>query len=189
MKSAGRKFCDLRHYRLAVVGGIPCSCIDPLVTPASKNSKGRSSFPESDRKQIQNPFSMVPIGHCQDGSVQPQGTNQGDPHNRDQCRWRRPLVIQTLKLLHSPDGEGKTYAEFSRQTGIPASTNRDWHRRLQIHQNWTPWSTKHGEHLRIFTVIEELALANFIKTQVISSGHIFQDPDFRFCAIAKSSRS
>jgi hypothetical protein len=104
-------------------------------------------------------------------------------HARYAAYHRRKIVERSLRFLKLAEKYGLSYAEISRRTTIPASTIRDWGQRRTLYPDWTPTNTRWGQHRRIFTRDEELALAAFIRSEVLLFGHVFQNSDFRALAM------
>jgi transposase-like protein len=105
-------------------------------------------------------------------------------YGRYRSAHRRALVRRSLELLDGADETRISYAEIARRTGVPASTLRDWGRRREQHHDWTPMNTMWGQHRRIFTFQEEQAIAEFIRSEVLLPGYVFQNSDFRVIAMA-----
>jgi hypothetical protein len=100
-------------------------------------------------------------------------------HTRYASSHRRALVQRALKLLDIVGADRMTYAQTAGRTALPVSTLRSWARRRERYTGWTPTNTQWERHLRIFSPDEGRALADFIQSQVLIPGHIFQDSDFR----------
>lgn len=75
-------------------------------------------------------------------------------------------------------------AEFSRQTGIPFSTLSRWQKELIRNASFNPLDKKYGLSLRIFTDLEEDAIADYITQNYILKGLYFTDDDFIEVAMA-----
>jgi hypothetical protein len=74
-------------------------------------------------------------------------------------------------------------SHLSKAIDVPATMLLDWAREPDLSPIWSSWKSEYGRHLRMFSHEEELALREFILTNLINSGLFFTDSDFRLLAM------
>lgn len=99
----------------------------------------------------------------------------GIPHRRYRQKRYLPIVDNVLKKIR----RGIAIHEIHATSRIPLSTLDSWAAKLKRDPNWSLESTKMESHRRIFTVSEEKAIADKIRTEIIDKHTLLTDKDCR----------
>ena len=99
----------------------------------------------------------------------------GIPHRRYRQKRYLPIVDNVLKKIR----RGIAIHEIHDTSRIPLSTLYSWAAKLKRDPNWSLESTKMESHRRIFTVLEEKAIADKIRSEIIDKHMLFTDEDCR----------
>lgn len=102
-------------------------------------------------------------------------TRVGIPHRRYRQKRYLPIVDNVLKKIR----RGIAIHEIHDTSRIPLSTLYSWAAKLKRDPNWSLESTKMESHRRIFTVLEEKAIADKIRSEIIDKHMLFTDEDCR----------
>jgi hypothetical protein len=109
-----------------------------------------------------------------------RGLILGRPHrNYQDRRGRRAAEAAILAFEAYMGSTCELISHVRALTGIPETTLRRWREMIGRDPEWRPWYTHRGEPLRIFTPIQELAMATFLTDNFIRPGLIFTDAHFQ----------
>ena len=86
-------------------------------------------------------------------------------------------VSQIVEILKR-DEKG-SIDSICEKTGFKRTTLYDWKSRLKKDPNYNPLDKKTNQNKRIFTDLEENNIADFIMDNMIKSGSLFDDMDFK----------
>ena len=99
----------------------------------------------------------------------------GAPHRNYRQRRYSGLAKQILRSIHEKKRVADIVAEFQ----VPRSTVYSWITKSRTDSNWSPQTTRCGQHRRIFTVEEEDEIAARIRDEFLSKHLMFSDADCR----------
>ena len=103
-------------------------------------------------------------------------SNQG--HN-DYYRKKHECDL-VFEKFQSVESKKIKLSEVAHLFGVPDSTVRGWFNHWKENQSWRPYDgSVHGFHHRIFSDNEEKSIADFIRSNYIQPGRLFQNLDFQ----------
>ena len=100
----------------------------------------------------------------------------GRPHND---YYRNKALCDDIFAEFTEDMERGHLFSLATAGGVPPSTVYGWYDQWMENEEWRPYNGEvHGRHHRIFSDVEEAAVADFIRVNYIQQEYAFHDEDF-----------
>ena len=108
----------------------------------------------------------------------------GSPHRN----YRHKRYSKLIKRIKTALKEGKPATEIIRKFNMPRSTVYSWLGKMNADSEWSPLTTRLGQHRRIFTIAEEESIARRTREEFLARHVIFSDEDCRQLILEEYSK-